>query len=134
MMERTTIQGSPRIKTMRVVPVAGHDSMLLNLSGAHAPFFTRNLVIVSDSSGHIGVGEVPGSEEIRQVLEESRPLVEGRAGCLMPARSERGTAALCEAINRPAVARAMMQRRIFVPDGSSIPSGLVLREEYTKER
>ncbi len=51
--------------------------MLLNLSGAHAPYFTRNLVILTDSAGHTGVGEVPGGEKIRQVLEESRPLVEG---------------------------------------------------------
>jgi glucarate dehydratase len=62
---------------MRVIPVAGRDSMLLNLSGAHAPYFTRNLVVVTDSAGHTGVGEVPGGEKIRQVLEESRPLVEG---------------------------------------------------------
>jgi glucarate dehydratase len=51
--------------------------MLLNLSGAHAPYFTRNLVILTDSAGHTGVGEVPGGEKIRQVLEESKPLVEG---------------------------------------------------------
>ena len=62
---------------MRVVPIAGADSMLLNLSGAHAPYFTRNLVILTDSAGRIGVGEVPGGEKIRKVLEESRPLVEG---------------------------------------------------------
>jgi glucarate dehydratase len=63
---------------MRVVPVAGRDGMLLNLSGAHAPFFTRNLVIVNDNAGHSGVGEVPGGEKIRQTLEEARVLVEGR--------------------------------------------------------
>jgi glucarate dehydratase len=62
---------------MRVVPVAGRDSMLLNLSGAHAPYFTRNLVILTDSAGRTGVGEVPGGEKIRRVLEDSRPLVEG---------------------------------------------------------
>jgi glucarate dehydratase len=77
MTEEPIGRGSPQIKTMRVVPVAGRDSMLLNLSGAHAPYFTRNLVIVTDSAGHTGVGEVPGGEKIRQVLEESRPLVEG---------------------------------------------------------
>ena len=64
---------------MRVVPVAGRDGMLLNLSGAHAPFFTRNIVIVTDSAGHTGLGEVPGGEKIRQTLEDARPLVEGRA-------------------------------------------------------
>lgn len=68
---------SPAVQTMRVIPVAGHDSMLLNLSGAHAPFFTRNLVLLTDSTGATGVGEVPGGEKIRKVLEESRALVEG---------------------------------------------------------
>ncbi len=63
---------------MRVVPVAGRDGMLLNLSGAHAPFFTRNVVILTDSAGHTGLGEVPGGEKIRQTLEEARPLVEGQ--------------------------------------------------------
>ena len=69
---------SPIVKQMRVVPVAGRDSMLLNLSGAHAPFFTRNIVIVTDSAGHTGLGEVPGGEKIRQTLEDARALVEGR--------------------------------------------------------
>ena len=69
----------PVITEMRVIPVAGHDSMLLNLSGAHAPFFTRNIVLLSDNSGHMGVGEVPGGEKILRLLEDSRPLVLGRS-------------------------------------------------------
>jgi glucarate dehydratase len=69
---------TPVVRRMRVVPVAGHDSMLLNLSGAHGPFFTRNVVILEDSAGHIGLGEVPGGEKIRATLEEARPLVEGQ--------------------------------------------------------
>src|SRR6185312_5322073 len=64
---------------MLVIPVAGQDSMLLNLSGAHAPFFTRNVVILKDNSGRTGVGEVPGGEKIRQTLEESKPLVVGKS-------------------------------------------------------
>jgi glucarate dehydratase len=70
---------APVVTTMRVVPVAGRDSMLLNLSGAHAPFFVRNLVILTDTAGHTGVGEVPGGEPIRQTLEQSRQLVIGQA-------------------------------------------------------
>ena len=66
---------SPRVTAMRVIPVAGEDSMLLNLSGAHAPYFTRNIILLTDNAGHTGVGEVPGGEAIRQVLEESRSLV-----------------------------------------------------------
>ncbi len=52
--------------------------MLLNLSGAHGPFFTRNLLLLTDSSGRTGVGEVPGGEKIRTTLEEARELVEGQ--------------------------------------------------------
>jgi glucarate dehydratase len=64
---------------MRVVPVAGQDSMLLNLSGAHGPYFTRNVLVLKDSAGRTGVGEVPGGEKIRRTLEESAPLVVGRS-------------------------------------------------------
>lgn len=69
---------SPRVVSLRVVPVAGEDSMLLNLSGAHGPYFTRNLAILRDEAGNIGVGEVPGGEKIRQVLEATASLVVGR--------------------------------------------------------
>ena len=69
---------TPVITELRVIPVAGRDSMLLNLSGAHGPFFTRNLLLLTDSSGRTGVGEVPGGEKIRQTLEDARPLVVGQ--------------------------------------------------------
>jgi glucarate dehydratase len=69
---------TPTITRMQVIPVAGHDGMLMNLSGAHGPFFTRNIVILTDSSGHTGLGEVPGGEKIRQTLEDARPMVEGQ--------------------------------------------------------
>ncbi|WP_307731772.1 glucarate dehydratase [Pseudoduganella sp. SL102] len=70
---------TPVITSVRVIPVAGRDSMLLNLSGAHAPFFTRNLLILTDSSGRQGVGEVPGGEAIRKTLEDAQGLIVGRA-------------------------------------------------------
>jgi len=72
------MSASPVVTTMRVIPVAGRDSMLLNLSGAHAPFFTRNILVLTDNLGHTGVGEVPGGEAIRQTLEDARPLVIGQ--------------------------------------------------------
>ena len=77
---KTTIalEKTPLVTSMRVIPVAGYDAMLLNLSGAHAPFFTRNVVLVTDNAGRTGVGEVPGGEKICRVLEESRPLVVGQ--------------------------------------------------------
>ena len=64
---------------MQIIPVAGHDSMLLNLSGAHGQFFTRNVVILKDNSGRTGLGEVPGGEKIRQTLVEAQGFVVGRA-------------------------------------------------------
>ena len=72
------VSGAPVVTAMEVIPVAGRDSMLLNLSGAHAPFFTRNLVILTDNSGHTGVGEVPGGKKIRRTLEDARDLVVGQ--------------------------------------------------------
>src|SRR5438105_2916862 len=73
-----TVSSTPVVTALRVVPVAGRDSMLLNLSGAHGPFFTRNLLILTDSAGRTGVGEVPGGEKIRQTLEDARELVVGQ--------------------------------------------------------
>ncbi len=69
---------TPVVTSMRVIPVAGHDSMLLNLSGAHGPYFTRNVVLLEDSAGRTGVGEVPGGERIRRTLEDARLLVVGQ--------------------------------------------------------
>ncbi|MBZ4018775.1 glucarate dehydratase [Streptomyces purpurogeneiscleroticus] len=79
MTTTTPPAGTPVVSAMRVVPVAGQDSMLLNLSGAHAPYFTRNLVLLTDSEGRTGVGEVPGGEAIRTTLEEARDLIVGRS-------------------------------------------------------
>ncbi|MFY1017639.1 hypothetical protein ACOQNO_02105, partial [Ectopseudomonas khazarica] len=70
--------GTPLITELQVVPVAGQDSMLLNLSGAHGPYFTRNILILKDSAGHVGVGEVPGGEGIRKTLEDARALLVGQ--------------------------------------------------------
>lgn len=74
----TSIKSTPIITELQVIPVAGHDSMLLNLSGAHGPFFTRNIVLVKDSSGNTGLGEVPGGEKIRQTIEDARTLMIGK--------------------------------------------------------
>ncbi|REE93352.1 glucarate dehydratase [Cupriavidus plantarum] len=78
MLQPTSHQATPVVTELTVVPVAGQDSMLMNLSGAHGPYFTRNVVILKDSAGNIGVGEVPGGEGIRQTLEDARPLVVGQ--------------------------------------------------------
>jgi glucarate dehydratase len=73
--EKSMNSALPVITEMKVIPVAGYDSMLLSLSGAHAPFFTRNLVILEDSAGRRGVGEVHGGNTITRALEGYVPLM-----------------------------------------------------------
>ena len=67
----------PTVAKVEVFPVAGHDCMELNLSGAHSPYFTRNVVILTDSNGVEGVGEVPGGQKITAAIEAVRELVLG---------------------------------------------------------
>ncbi|WP_300707606.1 glucarate dehydratase [Limnohabitans sp.] len=74
-----TLSTTPKITQLQVIPVAGHDSMLMNLSGAHGPFFTRNILILTDSAGRTGIGEVPGGEKIRATLQEATDMVVGQS-------------------------------------------------------
>ncbi|MBU9852488.1 glucarate dehydratase family protein [Rahnella aceris] len=71
-------QSSPVITDMQVIPVAGHDSMLMNIGGAHGAYFTRNIVILKDSAGNTGVGEAPGGEVIYNTLMEAIAQVKGQ--------------------------------------------------------
>ncbi len=76
-METNQHSGTPIITAMQVIPVAGHDSMLFNLCGAHGPYFIRTLVLLTDSAGHTGIGEVPGGAGITKALEKAIPRVVG---------------------------------------------------------
>jgi glucarate dehydratase len=62
-------KGTPVITDYQVIPVAGYDSMLLSLSGAHGPFYTRNIVIMRDNTGNVGLGEVHGGDAIKENLK-----------------------------------------------------------------
>lgn len=73
-----TEKGTPVVTEMQVIPVAGRDSMLMTLSGAHGPFFTRNLVILKDSAGHTGIGEIHGGDYTCEALTSCIPLVVGK--------------------------------------------------------
>jgi len=72
------VSGAPTVTDLQVIPVAGQDSMELNLSGAHGTYFTRNIVILKDSAGNTGLGEVPGGEKIRQTIEDARSFIVGK--------------------------------------------------------
>lgn len=95
-----TTQSSPIITEMKVIPVAGHDSMLLNIGGAHNAWFTRNIVVLTDNAGHTGVGEAPGGEVIYQTLLAAIPQVVGR-GRLTQSRGSRCTKAIRRRISTP---------------------------------
>lgn len=69
---------TPVITKMDVYPVAGFDSALLTLSGCHAPYFTRNIVILEDENGNKGIGEIHGGEDITRMLESYKPFVIGQ--------------------------------------------------------
>ena len=90
------MSAQPTVARLEVVPVAGHDSMLLNLSGAHGPFFTRNVVIVTDSDGRTGLGEVPGGEAIRATIEEAAGLLAGQPVALFRTLLRRVAAAFAD--------------------------------------
>ncbi|MEQ9567573.1 MAG: glucarate dehydratase, partial [Pseudomonadales bacterium] len=68
-----------RITKMSVIPVAGFDIFLLILSGGHAPWFIRVVVMLEDSDGNIGLGEIPATDKIIQTLERCKTLVEGKS-------------------------------------------------------
>jgi glucarate dehydratase len=87
---------TPLITSVVVVPVAGQDSMLLNLSGAHGPHFTRNIVLIRDNAGRTGLGEVPGGEKIRQTVVDATPLLVGQPIGRLPALLESVSAAFSD--------------------------------------
>lgn len=62
-----------------MISVAGHDGTLMSLSGAHTPYFARDIVVIRDNTRHTGVSEVPDGEKVRQALEDAVPLVVGKA-------------------------------------------------------
>ena len=59
----------PSLVRLQAIPVAGRDGMLMNLSGAHGPFFTRNLVVLTDSAGR----NLPVPRRIERVLPAGPP-------------------------------------------------------------
>ena len=71
-------QSTPVITSMQVIPVAGHDSMLMNIGGAHGAYFTRHIVILKDNAGNTGVGEAPGGEVIYKTLTDAISHVQGK--------------------------------------------------------
>ncbi|MCL2893410.1 enolase C-terminal domain-like protein [Brenneria tiliae] len=68
---------SPIVKEMHVIPVAGYDSMLLNIGGAHNCYFSRILVVLKDNAGNTGVGECPCHSTTVELLKSFTSLIIG---------------------------------------------------------
>ena len=96
-------QSSPVITDMKVIPVAGHDSMLLNIGGAHNAYFTRNIVVLTDNAGHTGIGEAPGGDVIYQTLVDAIPMVLGQEVARLNKVVQQGIKVLRPPILIPAV-------------------------------
>ena len=69
---------TPKIVEMQVIPVAGYDSMLLNIAGAHHCYFTRILLVLKDNAGHTGVGEAPATGVVLKILTDAIPHIVGQ--------------------------------------------------------
>lgn len=67
-----------KIREMNVIPVATSDPPLLNAAGLHAPYALRIIIELITDNNISGISEIPGSEKIRNCLEESREEITGK--------------------------------------------------------
>ena len=67
----------PRIKELRVIPLAVTDPPLLNSVGVHAPYALRTVIELITDDNISGISEIPGNIEINALLEKSRELILG---------------------------------------------------------
>ncbi len=69
----------PRIKKLKVTPIALPDPPLLAASGCHGPYFLRNMVELEVEGGITGIGETVGGERTTEALERARKRIVGRS-------------------------------------------------------
>ncbi len=67
----------PRIKELRVIPIAVTDPPLLNSVGVHAPYALRTIIEIITDDNISGISEIPGNLEINSLLEQSREVILG---------------------------------------------------------
>ena len=67
----------PRIKELRVIPLAVTDPPLLNSVGVHAPYALRTVIELITDDNISGISEIPGNIEINALLEKSREVILG---------------------------------------------------------
>ena len=67
----------PRIKELKVIPLAVTDPPLLNSVGVHAPYALRTVIELITHDNISGISEIPGNIEINALLEKSREVILG---------------------------------------------------------
>ncbi len=68
-----------RITAVRITPIALPDPPILAASGAHGPYFLRNVIELETNAGITGIGETRGGEAVTQSLEAARAWLPGES-------------------------------------------------------
>ena len=68
-----------RITAVRITPIALPDPPILAASGAHGPYFLRNVIELETNAGITGIGETRGGESITQTLNAARSWLVGES-------------------------------------------------------
>jgi glucarate dehydratase len=74
---RSNQGNGPRIKELKVIPLAVTDPPLLNSVGVHAPYALRTVIELITDDNISGISEIPGNIEINALLEKSREVILG---------------------------------------------------------
>lgn len=79
MTQMQTISSShgPRIREVRVTPIAITDPPLLNAAGLHAPYALRTVVEIVTDDNITGVSEIPGNAAINDALASAGDCIRG---------------------------------------------------------
>ncbi len=67
----------PKIRELRVTPIAVTDPPLLNSVGVHAPYVLRTIIELITDDNISGISEIPGNIEIDALLEKSKEVIIG---------------------------------------------------------
>jgi len=67
----------PRIRELKITPIAIIDPPLLNSVGVHAPYALRTVIQIITEDNICGISEIPGDLEINGLLEKATPSIVG---------------------------------------------------------
>jgi len=67
----------PKIKELKITPIAMTDPPLLNSVGIHAPYALRTVIELVTDDNICGISEIPGNVEINKLLDQSQEVIIG---------------------------------------------------------